>query len=206
MLQIVMNYQRKSTGELAPTTLVLQAAGNLARIFTTIVQVGRAPNISNFETESRAVDVLQMLVTAVLVSSCGAAVWVWAAGAEQSVPPEHAGGHGLQRHALLPVLPLPAKEQQGGIRQGTDLPWVGAGSTAVPAFNNARSYPAWLIFFRTAAPVSIPLSSLSQSTGCRGDVKAPNRRLPGWLVCLIHRLNDHVGPMNAYFFLARSMN
>lgn len=42
MLQIVMNYQRKSTGELAPTTLVLQAAGNLARIFTTIVQVGRS--------------------------------------------------------------------------------------------------------------------------------------------------------------------
>jgi hypothetical protein len=38
-VQIVMNYQRKSTGELAPTTLVLQAAGNLARIFTTIVQV-----------------------------------------------------------------------------------------------------------------------------------------------------------------------
>lgn len=37
--QILLNHERKSTGELAPSTLILQAAGNLARIFTTIVQV-----------------------------------------------------------------------------------------------------------------------------------------------------------------------
>jgi len=37
--QLLLNHRTKSTGELAPSTLILQAAGNLARIFTTIVQV-----------------------------------------------------------------------------------------------------------------------------------------------------------------------
>lgn len=37
--QLMLNYKNKSTGELAPSTLILQAAGNLARIFTTLVQV-----------------------------------------------------------------------------------------------------------------------------------------------------------------------
>lgn len=37
--QLILNHKNKSTGELAPSTLILQAAGNLARIFTTIVQV-----------------------------------------------------------------------------------------------------------------------------------------------------------------------
>lgn len=38
--QIVLNWQRKSTGELSPITLTLQVAGNIARVFTTIVSVG----------------------------------------------------------------------------------------------------------------------------------------------------------------------
>ena len=37
--QLILNHKNKSTGELAPSTLILQAAGNLARIFTTMVQV-----------------------------------------------------------------------------------------------------------------------------------------------------------------------
>lgn len=37
--QLLLNHRTKSTGELAPSTLILQAAGNLARIFTTFVQV-----------------------------------------------------------------------------------------------------------------------------------------------------------------------
>jgi mannose-P-dolichol utilization defect 1 len=38
--QIALNWRRKSTGELSPITLGLQVAGNLARVFTTIVSVG----------------------------------------------------------------------------------------------------------------------------------------------------------------------
>jgi mannose-P-dolichol utilization defect 1 len=38
--QILLNWQRKSTGELSIITLGLQLAGNLARIFTTIASVG----------------------------------------------------------------------------------------------------------------------------------------------------------------------
>lgn len=37
--QILLNYNRKDTGELAPTTLGLQLLGNCARIFTTLAQV-----------------------------------------------------------------------------------------------------------------------------------------------------------------------
>ena len=37
--QIVLNWRRKSTGELSPITLGLQLLGNVARIFTTIAQV-----------------------------------------------------------------------------------------------------------------------------------------------------------------------
>lgn len=37
--QLVMNWRAKSTGELAPVTLALQLLGNIARIFTTIIQV-----------------------------------------------------------------------------------------------------------------------------------------------------------------------
>lgn len=37
--QILLNWRRKSTGELSPITLGLQLLGNLARIFTTIAQV-----------------------------------------------------------------------------------------------------------------------------------------------------------------------
>mmetsp|Transcript_1197 Transcript_1197/g.3692 ORF Transcript_1197/g.3692 Transcript_1197/m.3692 type:complete len:249 (+) Transcript_1197:151-897(+) len=37
--QLHLNWKTKSTGELAPSTLGLQLLGNLARIFTTIVQV-----------------------------------------------------------------------------------------------------------------------------------------------------------------------
>lgn len=38
--QIVLNYNRKATGELSPITLGLQLLGNIARIFTTLTQVG----------------------------------------------------------------------------------------------------------------------------------------------------------------------
>ena len=37
--QLLLNYRNKSTGELAPSTLILQAVGNVARIFTTMVQL-----------------------------------------------------------------------------------------------------------------------------------------------------------------------
>ncbi|KAJ8903850.1 hypothetical protein NDN08_000383 [Rhodosorus marinus] len=37
--QLLLNFQTKSTGQLAPITLGLQLLGNVARIFTTIVQV-----------------------------------------------------------------------------------------------------------------------------------------------------------------------
>lgn len=37
--QILLNRKRKSTGELAPSTLGLQLLGNIARIFTTLAQV-----------------------------------------------------------------------------------------------------------------------------------------------------------------------
>lgn len=37
--QILLNWRRKSTGELSPVTLGLQLLGNVARIFTTIAQV-----------------------------------------------------------------------------------------------------------------------------------------------------------------------
>lgn len=37
--QIFLNWKRKSTGQLAPTTLGLQLLGNVARIFTTLVRV-----------------------------------------------------------------------------------------------------------------------------------------------------------------------
>lgn len=37
--QILLNWRRKSTGELSPVTLGLQLLGNVARIFTTVAQV-----------------------------------------------------------------------------------------------------------------------------------------------------------------------
>lgn len=37
--QIILNYNRKETGELSPITLGLQLLGNVARIFTTVAQV-----------------------------------------------------------------------------------------------------------------------------------------------------------------------
>lgn len=37
--QLILNYRRKSTGELSPITLGLQLLGNIARIFTTVAQV-----------------------------------------------------------------------------------------------------------------------------------------------------------------------
>jgi mannose-P-dolichol utilization defect 1 len=40
--QIVLNWRRKSTGELSPVTLGLQVVGNVARIFTTLASVGDA--------------------------------------------------------------------------------------------------------------------------------------------------------------------
>lgn len=38
--QILLNYRRKSTGELSPVTLGLQVIGNIARVFTTLASVG----------------------------------------------------------------------------------------------------------------------------------------------------------------------
>lgn len=37
--QILLNWKRKGTGELAPVTLILQVIGNIARIFTTVASV-----------------------------------------------------------------------------------------------------------------------------------------------------------------------
>jgi mannose-P-dolichol utilization defect protein 1 len=37
--QIRLNYKQRNTGELAPSTLIIQMCGNIARVFTTIIQV-----------------------------------------------------------------------------------------------------------------------------------------------------------------------